>query len=201
MLSDIHDTEVLFQFVVAFHFQKGHECKATQRVTGPVRLRFGPCKSRKRYRPKFCGSCPRQCCKPQLSTTIKVEFHCDTSTNSEDERDLLLDLTEPGTDLWVPDPDHEQENEEDHRYYYYHHLHNHQKWPPWRTDFQEYKQDSPQRMFRTIFLSVQWILKCHCAGTCVDNVLPSEEDVLATARPTNVNGEVILHRVHRTAAP
>lgn len=58
--------------------QKGHECKATQRVSGPVRLRFGPCRSKKRYRPKFCGSCDDKvgdgCCTPQLSTTIKVSM-------------------------------------------------------------------------------------------------------------------------------
>ncbi|PSN47995.1 hypothetical protein C0J52_10000 [Blattella germanica] len=184
------------------HTQKGHECKATQRVTGPVRLRFGPCRSRKRYRPKFCGSCPRLCCKPQLSTTIKVEFHCDIGEAVENERDLLLDLTEPGIDLWTPDPppEEDQENEEDHRYYYYHHQSHHQgaRWPPWRREgieFQELRET--KRMFRTVFLSVQWILKCHCADSCVGDV----QDMLATARPTNGDGEVILHRVHRTAAP
>lgn len=181
-----------------FCFQKGHECKATQRVTGPVRLRFGPCRSRKRYRPKFCGNCPRVCCKPQLSTTIKVEFHCESSDELEDERDMLLDLTELGKNLWWP----EQENEESHRYFYY--DNDPARWPPWRKgglEFGEYQDNAVRRNLQTIFFSVQWILKCHCAESCGDEVTLPEQEWLATPRPTNGEGEVILHRVHRTAAP
>lgn len=179
-------------------FQKGHECKATQRVTFPVRLRFGPCRSRKTYRPKFCGSCPRVCCKPQLSTTIEVEFHCDRGGAVEDNTDVLLDLTEPGTDLWWP----EEKNEEPHRYFFY--GHEPTRWPPWRRggmEFREYKDDEGGRSFRTVFFGVQWILKCHCAQSCGEEVTLAEQDWLATARPTNGEGEVLLHRVHRTAAP
>ncbi|XP_021942008.1 uncharacterized protein LOC110841013 [Zootermopsis nevadensis] len=185
------------------HVRKGHECKATQRVTGPVRLRFGPCRSRKRYRPKFCGSCPRVCCKPQLSTTIKVEFHCETGSATEDERDILLDLVEPGTDLWWPEVD----KEEHYRYFYY--DREPARRPPWRDgdsgrslEFRQHQGPEGLRMYRKVFFGVQWILKCHCAGSCSEEVtLPEQEISLATARPTNGEGEVILHRVHRTAAP
>lgn len=60
-------------------FQRGHECKATHRLSTAVFLRFGPCRSRKRFRPKYCGVCPVPgvSCQPTLSTTVKVEFLCE----------------------------------------------------------------------------------------------------------------------------
>jgi hypothetical protein len=119
----------------------------------------------------------------------------------EDERDILLDLVEPGTDLWWP----EQENEEHHRYFYYDRQP--ARWPPWRgggsrrsLEFRQY-QDEGMRLYRKVFFGVQWILKCHCAESCSEEVTLPEQELLATARPTNGEGEVILHRVHRTAAP
>ncbi|XP_071444275.1 uncharacterized protein [Hetaerina americana] len=60
------------------HVRKGHECKATQRPSGPVRLRVGPCRSRKRFRPRSCGNCPGACCRPVLTHTIRVLFACAT---------------------------------------------------------------------------------------------------------------------------
>lgn len=171
-------------------------------MSGPVRLRFGPCRSRKRYRPKFCGNCPRVCCKPQLSTTIKVEFHCNNGSAMEDDRDILLDLTEPGADLWWP----EQEKKARDRYFHYDRQP--ARWPPWkgvvsrqRLEFREHQESEGILLFRKVFFNVQWILKCHCADSCGEDVALSEQQLLATARPTNGEGEVILHRVHRTAAP
>ncbi|XP_067004110.2 CCN family member 2 [Anabrus simplex] len=147
------------------HVRRGHECKATQRVSGPVRLRVGPCRSRKRFRPKFCGMCAGngQCCEPQLSTTIRVEFWCRRST-----AEAVLALSQPGSSFWVAESQHEAESS-------HHHWH-------------------------TVIFNVQWVLKCHCASTC------STDDGgggggAVTAPATNSDGEVILHRVHRTAAP
>jgi hypothetical protein len=111
---------------------------------------------------------------------------------------MLLDLAEPGKNLWWP----EQENEESHRYFYY--DNDPARWPPWRKgglEFGKYQDNDGRRNLRTIFISVQWILKCHCADSCGDEVTLPEQEWLATARPTNEEGEVILHRVHRTAAP
>ncbi|XP_017770309.1 PREDICTED: protein CYR61-like, partial [Nicrophorus vespilloides] len=85
--------------------QRGHECKATHRLTVGVHLRFGPCVSKKRYRPKFCGHCelPGSYCRPLLSTTVKVDFVCATPTPDDTESvdDLLPEFLEPGRDLWT----------------------------------------------------------------------------------------------------
>jgi hypothetical protein len=127
-----------------------------------------------------------------------VEFHCEGGSGLEEERDLLLDLTEPGTNLWWP----EQENEERHRYFSY--EKEPARWPLWRKgglEFREFEDAERRRHFQTVYFSVQWILKCHCADSCGDEVVLPQHQWLATARPTNGEGEVILHRVHRTAAP
>ncbi|XP_046401145.1 uncharacterized protein LOC124167274 [Ischnura elegans] len=114
------------------HVRKGHECKATQRPSGPVRLRVGPCRSRKRFRPRSCGNCPGACCRPVLTHTIRVLFACATRRghplpdsegggaggSGEDQLQLggwggrwlpapppsLLAMSPPGTDLWERDP-------------------------------------------------------------------------------------------------
>ncbi|KAF5290656.1 hypothetical protein FQR65_LT01946 [Abscondita terminalis] len=137
------------------HVRRGHECKATHRISSPVTLRFGPCRSRKRYRPKYCGLCsiPEVSCEPLLSTTVRIEFLCQSSPSStENSSELLPEYLEPGEDLWI-------------------------------------KEMSSKRDFRTKILtvSVQWILKCRCQRV--------------RAVPTSSTGEIILHRVHRTAAP
>jgi hypothetical protein len=115
-----------------------------------------------------------------------VEFRCERGGALGDEK-VWLDLTEPGTDLWWP----EQKTEDHRRYYLY--GHESARWPPWRREGVEFREHKDAR---AVFVSVQWILKCHC----VQSALP-EQDWLATARPTNGEGEVLLHRVHRTAAP
>lgn len=136
-----------------FNFQRGHECKATHRLSIPVYLHFGPCRSRKRFRPKYCGQCalPEVQCSPLLSTTVKVEFVCQGSRSEEALRHLH-ELLEPEEDMW---------DEEDP--------------PPW---------EGPSTLMTA---SVEWVLKCRCAAE------PSA--------PTSSTGEIILHRVHRTAAP
>jgi hypothetical protein len=127
-----------------------------------------------------------------------VEFRCESGSAFGDERAMWLDLTEPGTDLWWP----EQKTEDHHHYYLY--GHEPARWPPWRregVEFREYKDAEGGSSSRTVFVSVQWILKCHCAQSCGEEVTLPDQDWLATARPTNGEGEVLLHRVHRTAAP
>ncbi|CAH1367662.1 unnamed protein product [Tenebrio molitor] len=136
------------------HLRRGHECKATHRLSSGIYLRFGPCRSRKRFRPKYCGQCPIPGvrCNPSLSTTVKVEFNCDGSQPYENASELLPEYVEPGEDLWADAF-------------------------PWKTD----------KVSRLITVSVQWVLKCSCEPE--------------TNEPTSSTGEVILHRVHRTAAP
>ncbi|KAG5889960.1 hypothetical protein JTB14_018855 [Gonioctena quinquepunctata] len=138
------------------HLRRGHECKATHRLSTAVFLRFGPCGSRKRFRPKYCGVCPVPgiSCKPTLSTTVKVEFFCEGSEPGENVSDLLPEYLEPGADLWA--------------------------------DNILSDQDIPEGS-RVITVLVQWVLKCQCT--------PEE------SAATSSTGEVILHRVHRTAAP
>ncbi|XP_022920286.1 CCN family member 4 [Onthophagus taurus] len=137
------------------HLRRGHECKATHRLSSAVNFRFGPCKSRKRFRPKFCGLCPVPgiICEPILSTTVKVEFLCEGTQKSENVNELLPEYLEPGEDVWLDETP--------------------QKW--WDSDY------------RLLTVSVQWVLKCRCGPIPAD--------------PTSSSGEVILHRVHRTAAP
>ncbi|CAG9771022.1 unnamed protein product [Ceutorhynchus assimilis] len=85
------------------HLRKGHECKATHRLSEPVFLRFGPCRSRKRFRPKYCGLCPiaGMSCQPTLSTTVNVDFICEGPGTSENPSDLLPEYLEPGSDFWA----------------------------------------------------------------------------------------------------
>ncbi|KAJ8924988.1 hypothetical protein NQ315_001153 [Exocentrus adspersus] len=139
------------------HLRRGHECKATHRLSSAVFLRFGPCRSRKRFRPKYCGVCPIPgvSCQPTLSTTVKVEFFCEGSLSTEHASELLPEYLEPGADLWADDLVVGPE------------------------------EDSVESKLMTVL--VQWVLKCRCAAD------PSA--------PTSSTGEVVLHRVHRTAAP
>ncbi|ENN77066.1 hypothetical protein YQE_06401, partial [Dendroctonus ponderosae] len=80
-----------YQVMIKMFVEKGHECKATHRISEPVFLRFGPCRSRKRFRPKYCGLCPLTGtdCQPTLSTTVNVDFICEgkrTAGNSHGSR-------------------------------------------------------------------------------------------------------------------
>ncbi|XP_049818338.1 CCN family member 4 [Aethina tumida] len=136
------------------HLRRGHECKATHRLSSAVYLRFGPCRSRKRFRPKYCGVCPvpGMVCQPSLSTTVKVDFICEGSQSSENASDLLPEYMEPEEDLWADES------------------------PP-----------KPDALSKVLTVLVQWVLKCRCE--------PQTPDA------TSSTGEVILHRVHRTAAP
>ncbi|XP_071443317.1 uncharacterized protein [Hetaerina americana] len=123
------------------HIRKGHECKATQRPSGPVRLRVGPCRSRKRFRPRSCGNCPGACCRPVLTHTIRVLFACATrrghplppaegagegAGGSGEEEQLvggwggrwlpappasLLSLARPGSDLWLLEPNYKKKKD------------------------------------------------------------------------------------------
>ncbi|KAF6202393.1 hypothetical protein GE061_004792 [Apolygus lucorum] len=75
--------------------RKGHECKATRKVSRRVRLRFASCLSIKRYRPKWCGDCTDSTCLPELSSTLKVPMLC------RQPEDTMEDVTQGG-DLWAP---------------------------------------------------------------------------------------------------
>lgn len=154
-----------------YQLQKGHECKATHRLSQPVRLRFGPCRSRKLFRPKYCGGCtsPGVCCEPLLSTTVKVDFLCDPpppETTAERSADLVLEYMEPGEDMWRDD-----------------------RSALWDTDG------------LALTVSIQWILKCRCGDACANYNNNNNPTSGITAQPTAASGEIILHRVHRTAAP
>jgi hypothetical protein len=121
--------------------QKGHECKATQKVHEPVRLQLGECVSRKLHWPKFCGECATGCCTPQLSTTKKIEFLCpDEPAGGEWGLLRLAELeTAAPQQLW--------------------HRKTKRRWPA---------PPSPSPPFNnatSVKLSVQWILKCECGDT------------------------------------
>lgn len=86
-------------------FQKGHECKATHRLSEPVFLKFGPCRSRKRFRPKYCGICPipGMDCKPTLSTTVNVDFICEGKyTKPTETKSNIYELTGTWKFISVP---------------------------------------------------------------------------------------------------
>lgn len=150
------DPPLILKHKKQHHLRRGHECKATHRLTAAVHFRFGPCRSRKKYRPKFCGSCPIPdvTCKSSLSTTVKVDFLCEGTPQTEDISSMLPEYLEPEQDLWTDDPPIE----------------------------------NMQSLTKMTAL-VQWVLKCSC-----------EKDVAAQPA-TSSTGEVILHRVHRTAEP
>lgn len=68
-----------------------------------VHLQFGPCKTTRLYRPKYCGVCAVSDikCEPVLSTTVKVEFVCGGPQATENVSDLLQEYIQAGSDMWV----------------------------------------------------------------------------------------------------
>nr|XP_024219286.1 uncharacterized protein LOC106688906 [Halyomorpha halys] len=121
--------------------RKGHECKATQREPRGLRLLFASCLSRRRYRPKHCGSCPGHTCRPELSTSLRVPVLCRQPGDSLEDSTL-------GADLWAD-----------------------------RTLTAAYSHP--------LVISLEWVSKCECTPI----------------GPTTHSPELLLHRVHRTAAP
>jgi hypothetical protein len=115
--------------------QKGHECKATQRVKSPVHLHVGPCHSRKHYRPKFCGECD-VCCSPQLSTTIKVDFICPRGEPPGGVEGLLNMAAQNQDEL--------------------------QLWRPHEEHRKTRRRKESDTTAQIIGMNVQWILKCSC---------------------------------------
>lgn len=93
---------IMFMYKSFSFFQRGHECKATHRIGTAVYLQFGPCKSKKLFRPKYCGLCTVSNikCEPVLSTTINVEFICNGPHDTEKVSDLLQEYVEAGLDMW-----------------------------------------------------------------------------------------------------
>lgn len=67
-----------------------------------MNLQFGPCRTRKLFRPKYCGLCTVSDikCEPLLSTTVNLEFVCNGLQDTEHVPDLLQEYIETGTDMW-----------------------------------------------------------------------------------------------------
>uniref|UniRef100_A0ACB8EJP7 Uncharacterized protein n=1 Tax=Sphaerodactylus townsendi TaxID=933632 RepID=A0ACB8EJP7_9SAUR len=57
--------------------KKGKKCLRTHKVQEPVRFSYAGCKSPRRYRPSFCGTClDGRCCVPLRTRTLNVPFRC-----------------------------------------------------------------------------------------------------------------------------
>lgn len=67
-----------------------------------MNLQFGPCRTRKLFRPKYCGLCTVSDikCEPVLSTTVNLEFVCKGPQDAEHIPDLLQEYIEAGSDMW-----------------------------------------------------------------------------------------------------
>ncbi|KAL1518150.1 hypothetical protein ABEB36_001819 [Hypothenemus hampei] len=151
------------------HLRKGHECKATHRLSEPVFLRFGPCRSRKRYRPKYCGICPITGlnCQPTLSTTVNVEFICEGPGLSETTADLLPEYLEPGADFWIDE------------------------FPP--------KFDSDDSRLVTVLVQWVLKCRCRTDSNISNNQVQHNHNHNNNIdRDFRQQQELILHRVHRT---
>lgn len=151
------------------HVRKGHECKATHRLSQPMRLRFGPCYSRKLFRPKYCGSCssPGVHCEPLLSTTVKVDFLCEPPPQEiaaaerahaeENGNSLAAEYLEPGEDMW-------RENQEE--------LWRKEAVNNWEDAVPDARDPIASNAWQDdglpLTVSVQWILKCRCSESSLD---------------------------------
>ncbi|XP_020490927.2 CCN family member 1-like [Labrus bergylta] len=57
--------------------KKGQTCNHTEKSRRPTRLFFAGCRSLKKFRPKYCGSCSDwRCCMPHRTQTSPVSFRC-----------------------------------------------------------------------------------------------------------------------------
>jgi len=52
------------------------KCKKTWRSKEPEHIQLNGCTSTKKYRPRYCRSCPGFCCKPDVTRTRSIEFGC-----------------------------------------------------------------------------------------------------------------------------
>nr|XP_023648576.1 protein CYR61-like [Paramormyrops kingsleyae] len=58
--------------------KKGKKCSRTRRSSQPVKFTYAGCRSLKKYKPKYCGTCvDGRCCSPQQTRTIAVKFRCE----------------------------------------------------------------------------------------------------------------------------
>jgi connective tissue growth factor len=52
-------------------------CLKTTRPKDPVTLTFSGCKSKRQYKPRYCGLCKDdRCCEPEETETVNVTFEC-----------------------------------------------------------------------------------------------------------------------------
>ncbi|XP_061753073.1 CCN family member 1-like [Nerophis ophidion] len=57
--------------------KRGKKCQRTVRPREPVQVSFAGCSTRRRYRPRACGSCADgRCCAPSASRTVRLRFLC-----------------------------------------------------------------------------------------------------------------------------
>ncbi|XP_029380901.1 protein CYR61-like isoform X2 [Echeneis naucrates] len=58
--------------------KKGRKCNNIEKARHPVKLSYGGCRSLKKFRPTYCGSCSNagRCCRPHRTQTIPVRFRC-----------------------------------------------------------------------------------------------------------------------------
>lgn len=102
----------------------------------------------------------------------------------QDGNSLAAEYLEPGEDMW-------RENQEE--------LWRKEPASTWEDAMPDARDPIASNAWQDdglpLTVSVQWILKCRCSESSFTG------GITAQAPPTAASGEVILHRVHRTAAP
>ncbi|XP_067419908.1 CCN family member 1-like [Emydura macquarii macquarii] len=69
--------------------KKGRKCLRTHKVQEPVHYTYAGCKSLRKYRPSYCGSClDGRCCVPLRTRTLAVPFRCPDGDSFS--RDVLV---------------------------------------------------------------------------------------------------------------
>ncbi|XP_071777835.2 CCN family member 1-like [Centroberyx gerrardi] len=57
--------------------KNGQKCNHMEKASHPVKLSYAGCRSLKKFRPRYCGSCADgQCCGPHRTQTLPVRFRC-----------------------------------------------------------------------------------------------------------------------------
>lgn len=103
---------------------------------------------------------------------------------------LALEYMEPGEDMWRENTEEMWKNE-----------------ASIGANWEDFSANDPitQNAWQddglALTVSVQWILKCRCSEITKAEAGNVGGGVTVQAPPTAASGEIILHRVHRTAAP
>ncbi|KAM4605618.1 CCN family member 1-like [Polymixia lowei] len=57
--------------------KKGQKCNPIEKAGNPVKLSYAGCRSLKKFRLRYCGSCSDgHCCNPDRTQTVPVRFRC-----------------------------------------------------------------------------------------------------------------------------